>query len=147
MSEETIKTERDGAVLVIRLDRPGRKNALNLAMYDRLNALLTEAANDPGVRAVLFSSSTDAFCAGNDLKDFVELFLHVDRHLAAITTEYGVWTYGVLFLIVFCETGKHLVQGHQTSVAMSSTPAASRAGLSRGRGRGARGSSGSVSGG
>jgi membrane-associated protein len=36
---------------------------------------------------------------------FVEFFLHIDRHLAEITTEYGVWTYAVLFLIVFCETG------------------------------------------
>jgi membrane-associated protein len=37
--------------------------------------------------------------------EIVEFFLHIDQHLAAIVTEYGVWTYAVLFLIVFCETG------------------------------------------
>ena len=31
--------------------------------------------------------------------------LHIDTHLAEIVGEYGVWTYAVLFLIVFCETG------------------------------------------
>lgn len=39
------------------------------------------------------------------LRDIVDLFLHVDRHLATVTTEYGAWTYAILFLIIFCETG------------------------------------------
>jgi len=34
--------------------------------------------------------------------DFV---LHLDRHLAALIQDYGVFTYLILFLIVFCETG------------------------------------------
>ncbi len=36
---------------------------------------------------------------------FVDLFLHLDRHLDAVILQYGVWTYLILFLIVFCETG------------------------------------------
>lgn len=39
------------------------------------------------------------------LKDFVDLFLHLDRHLSEIIAQYGTWTYAILFLIVFCETG------------------------------------------
>jgi membrane-associated protein len=39
------------------------------------------------------------------IKDAIDLFLHLDRHLAQITSEYGVWTYGILFVIIFCETG------------------------------------------
>jgi membrane-associated protein len=39
------------------------------------------------------------------LKDLADLFLHLDRHLAELIAAYGVWTYGILFLIVFCETG------------------------------------------
>jgi membrane-associated protein len=31
--------------------------------------------------------------------------MHLDRHLQAIFHAYGVWTYGILFLIIFCETG------------------------------------------
>ena len=34
-----------------------------------------------------------------------DVVLHLDRHLAALIQDYGVWTYVILFLIVFCETG------------------------------------------
>jgi len=36
---------------------------------------------------------------------FVDLFLHLDRHLAEVVSQYGVWTYALLFVIVFLETG------------------------------------------
>lgn len=38
-------------------------------------------------------------------KHFVDLFMHLDHHMAAIAAHYGMWTYPILFLIVFCETG------------------------------------------
>jgi membrane-associated protein len=34
-----------------------------------------------------------------------DLVVHLDRHLAAFVAEHGAWVYGLLFLIVFCETG------------------------------------------
>jgi membrane-associated protein len=36
---------------------------------------------------------------------FIDLFLHLDVHLNAVISDYGMWTYLILFLIVFCETG------------------------------------------
>lgn len=39
------------------------------------------------------------------IKDFIDLFLHLDAHLAETVRDYGAWTYAILFLIVFCETG------------------------------------------
>ncbi|MDZ4675803.1 MAG: DedA family protein [Gemmatimonadota bacterium] len=36
---------------------------------------------------------------------FLDFFLHLDTHLIQITAEYGAWTYAILFLIIFCETG------------------------------------------
>lgn len=36
---------------------------------------------------------------------FIDLFLHLDQHLNTLIAEYGTWTYAILFLIVFCETG------------------------------------------
>jgi membrane-associated protein len=36
---------------------------------------------------------------------FWDLAVHLDVHLAAFVAEHGVWVYGLLFLIVFCETG------------------------------------------
>jgi len=35
----------------------------------------------------------------------LDLFLHLDKHLAALLQQYGPWIYLLLFLIVFCETG------------------------------------------
>lgn len=35
----------------------------------------------------------------------IDLFLHLDQHLQDIIQNYGGWTYGILFLIIFLETG------------------------------------------
>jgi membrane-associated protein len=39
------------------------------------------------------------------LKDFLDFFLHLDVHLFALIQDYGIWIYGILFLIIFVETG------------------------------------------
>jgi membrane-associated protein len=39
------------------------------------------------------------------LKHFLDLVLHLDKHLLPIIEQYGGWTYLLLFAIVFCETG------------------------------------------
>jgi len=39
------------------------------------------------------------------LSIFLDYVLHLDKHLALLTAEYGVWTYAILFLVVFAETG------------------------------------------
>ncbi len=37
--------------------------------------------------------------------DLIELFLHLDEKLSAAIAAYGAWTYLILFLVIFCETG------------------------------------------
>ncbi len=38
--------------------------------------------------------------------DFIiDTFLHIDQHLISLVQEYHGWTYAILFVIIFCETG------------------------------------------
>ena len=39
------------------------------------------------------------------ISTIIDFILHIDQHLAALSAEYGVWIYAILFLIIFCETG------------------------------------------
>jgi len=39
------------------------------------------------------------------IKFLVDLFLNLDKHLANIISQYGAWTYGLLFFVIFMETG------------------------------------------
>ena len=39
------------------------------------------------------------------LWQFYDLIVHVDRHLLDLIQHYGTWVYGILFLVIFCETG------------------------------------------
>lgn len=39
------------------------------------------------------------------MQSLIDLFLHLDKHLAQLSQALGPWLYGLLFLIVFCETG------------------------------------------
>jgi enoyl-CoA hydratase/carnithine racemase len=69
MSDITL--ERHPGVLELRFDRPAKKNAITAAMYGVLVDGLASAAADRAVRAVLFTSSGEVFCAGNDVGDFM----------------------------------------------------------------------------
>jgi membrane-associated protein len=39
------------------------------------------------------------------ISDFIEIILHLDKHLLDLCTQYGMWVYAILFVIIFCETG------------------------------------------
>ena len=39
------------------------------------------------------------------MSQFIDIFLHVDAHLLELVQTYGVWVYGMLFAVVFAETG------------------------------------------
>ncbi|MDD5384308.1 MAG: DedA family protein [Gallionella sp.] len=39
------------------------------------------------------------------LAAFIDIILHLDAHLLALTQQYGIWVYAILFLIIYCETG------------------------------------------
>ena len=61
----------DGAIRIIRLDRPEKKNALTLAMYAEMTRALRHAEQNEAVRCSLIAGVPGAFCAGNDITDFL----------------------------------------------------------------------------
>lgn len=40
-----------------------------------------------------------------DFTSLIDIFLHLDKHLEAITASYGIWIYALLFAVIFIETG------------------------------------------
>lgn len=70
MSDHIAIRQCDGIVEIC-IDRPDKKNALTGSMYRTMTAALADASARPDIGAVLFSGAGDAFCAGNDLKDFM----------------------------------------------------------------------------
>ena len=61
-------TERRGNVLVITLNRPEARNAVNSTLSTAVGDALQEAHDDPEVRAVVITGAGESFCAGADLK-------------------------------------------------------------------------------
>ena len=70
MTELVEITPRDG-VLEIVLNRPEKKNAVTSPMYAAMTDAIAKANSGTSIRAILFAGRGDAFCAGNDLKDFL----------------------------------------------------------------------------
>jgi len=66
-----IVTERFENILRIQFNRPEKKNAMTSNMYSTVAELLNAAAKDDETWVVLLHGAGDAFCAGNDLEDFL----------------------------------------------------------------------------
>jgi enoyl-CoA hydratase/carnithine racemase len=62
----------DGAVRVIRMNRPEKKNALTRPMYVEMARALREADVSDAIKCVMFAGSPGAFCAGSDIADFIK---------------------------------------------------------------------------
>jgi 2-(1,2-epoxy-1,2-dihydrophenyl)acetyl-CoA isomerase len=67
-----ILRERHDATLVIRINRPERRNAFDLEVRSGLAEAVSEARDDDGVRAVVITGAGGVFCAGGDLKALSE---------------------------------------------------------------------------
>jgi enoyl-CoA hydratase/carnithine racemase len=69
---EFVLTEQDQGVLIIRLNRAEKKNALTGAMYTVMADAIEQAQQDTGIKVLLYRGSEGVFTAGNDLHDFLE---------------------------------------------------------------------------
>jgi enoyl-CoA hydratase/carnithine racemase len=66
---DTVLEERDGAVLVLTLNRPQQRNAFNRQMWHQLRDALRDAQDAPDVHVVVVTGAGTAFSAGQDLSE------------------------------------------------------------------------------
>jgi len=71
MSEQAVLTERRGRVLLITLNRPDARNAVNAALAQGVAAALEELDGDGELQVGVITGAGKGFCAGMDLKAFV----------------------------------------------------------------------------
>lgn len=70
-ANQGVELVREGPVARVRLARPGRRNALDQAAWERLAAIVAGLAADPDLDLVLLESATPGiFCAGADIHEF-----------------------------------------------------------------------------
>jgi enoyl-CoA hydratase/carnithine racemase len=70
MSDELVCERRDSVVLV-RINRPGARNAVNSTVMSGIGMAVTEAEADPGIGVIVLTGTGErAFCAGEDLREF-----------------------------------------------------------------------------
>jgi len=60
----------DGAVRIVRMNRPEKKNALTGSMYEAMAAAIAATKTTPSIRCIVIAGQPGAFCAGNDLDEF-----------------------------------------------------------------------------
>jgi len=73
MPSPAVIVEREGAVLVVTLNRPEKKNAVNCEVMCRLYDAWLELDRDEGLRVAILTGRGETFCAGMDLGEIVKL--------------------------------------------------------------------------
>lgn len=86
-SENPVLIADRGAVRTVTLNRPAAYNSFDLALKEALLAALAGAA-DPSVRAVVVTGAGRAFCAGQDLKEHLDLVAAGDERVGRTVGEF-----------------------------------------------------------
>jgi len=71
MTAAAVTVTDEGAVRIIRMSRPEKRNALTLAMYAEMTRALHDADQSDAIRCAMIAGVPGAFCAGNDITDFL----------------------------------------------------------------------------
>ena len=67
---ETVLVDKQNGVLTLTINRPERRNALDIATYLQLASHVSKAKHETDIRAIVLTGANNYFTAGNDLKDF-----------------------------------------------------------------------------
>jgi 2-(1,2-epoxy-1,2-dihydrophenyl)acetyl-CoA isomerase len=86
MAYRHVTLERAAQVATLTLNRPDAYNALDLGLGRELFEAAIEVDDDPDVRCVVVTGAGRAFCAGGDVKSFVDNLGRIGAHIKELTT-------------------------------------------------------------
>lgn len=87
MEYEHLDWRADGAVGVVTLNRPERRNALSLGLMRELIGLLSDIGEDRSIRVVILAAEGKAFCSGHDLSEMTGRGVEEYREIFSACTE------------------------------------------------------------
>ncbi len=70
---ENVLVDIDQGVMTVTLNRPEKKNALTLAMYEGITAAIEQAEEDIAIALIVITGAGDFFTSGNDIADFLSV--------------------------------------------------------------------------
>jgi enoyl-CoA hydratase len=108
MAEQFVLVEREGAVGVVRLNRPKQLNALSDALMDELVSALEELDRDDATRAIVLAGNERAFAAGADIGELAQasaIDLYYGRRIERWDAIRALWTPLVAAVSGFCLGG------------------------------------------
>lgn len=89
VDESPVLVEIQDSIAWVTLNRPESMNAVNRALLYSLDDAVRTAGDDPTVRVVVITGTGRAFCAGGDLKEFLEPDGSIDSEKMLRIVEYG----------------------------------------------------------
>ncbi|MFZ4603701.1 MAG: enoyl-CoA hydratase-related protein [Caulobacterales bacterium] len=81
-TDPEIFAHRDGAFAHLVLNRPAKRNALTMAMWRAIPAILADLTDQPGVRVLIVRGAGGAFAAGADIAEFERAYASREAALA-----------------------------------------------------------------
>jgi enoyl-CoA hydratase/carnithine racemase len=70
---ELVTVTDEGPVRIVRMNRPEKKNALTMAMYEAMASGIETARQNSALHCLLIAGAPTVFCAGNDIGDFLKM--------------------------------------------------------------------------
>jgi len=121
--------QRDGAVVTVTINRPERRNALNLDTVKEMMSALERVGAEPDVRVLVITGAGDAFCSGADLKDAPEMDHRLAHEVVRLYLDYVAAVRSVEIPVIARINGDAIGGGCCTALACDIRVAAEKARL------------------
>ncbi len=112
MTDDLVTTNATGdGIVLLTMHRPDRKNALSIALRDRISDVLDELAAHDDVKVVVITGEGDVFSAGFDLREFEDQSPEHQERLWASSDRFHHTVYGFPLPMVAAVNGPALAGG------------------------------------